>query len=104
MLANDDWGNVTLAYMQRARPREAAAIFDEAYARKLGIATAISTGHISYYTIHNHLTYGEIDLTVNADIPSANAFVTDDGRESWIVFNPDATRAHCQFLSATALS
>ena len=103
MLANDDWGNVTLAYMQRARPREAAAIFDEAYARKLGIATAISTGHISYYTIHNHLTYGEIDLTVNADIPSANAFVTDDGRESWIVFNPDATERTVNFYRDGAL-
>lgn len=91
-LAANDWGNVTLAYMQRALPDEAAAIFDRAYDEGLGIATNISTGHISYYIIHSHRTYGEIDTSVNADIPSANAFVNAAGEYSYTVYNPGEER------------
>ncbi len=90
-LAKNDWGNVTLAYMQRALPDEAAAIFDQAYAEGYHIATAVSTGHISYYVIHSHRTYGEIDTDVTADIPTANAFVKD-GNYTYIVYNPDSER------------
>ncbi|MCM1517229.1 MAG: discoidin domain-containing protein [Pseudoflavonifractor sp.] len=91
-LASNDWGNVVLAYMQRALPAEAAAIFDRAYYEGLGIATNISTGHISYYLIHSHLTYGDIDTSVHADIPSANAFVNDAGVYTWMVYNPGEER------------
>lgn len=63
-LADNDWGNVTLAYMQRSRPEEAAAIFRRALDENRHIATAVSTGHISYYLIHHHLTYGDIDFNI----------------------------------------
>ncbi|MCC8038104.1 MAG: hypothetical protein LIP02_08240, partial [Bacteroidales bacterium] len=90
-MANNDWGNVTLAYMQRALPDEAAAIFDEAWEKQLHIATAVSTGHISYYTIHSHRTYGEIDFTAHADIPTANIMTKGD-KTYYVVYNPGSER------------
>ncbi len=90
-LALNDWGNVTLAYMQRAYPDKAAEIFDQAWEKKAHIATAVSTGHISYYTLHSHRTYGEIDFTAHADIPTANIMTKGD-KTYYVVYNPGAER------------
>ena len=86
-LADNDWGNVTLAYMQRSRPAEAASIFNRAYKEGRHIATAVSTGHISYYLIHHHLTYGDIDNSIVADLPTASAYLKD-GVYTYMVYNP----------------
>ena len=91
-LANNDWGNVTLAYLQRANPALAASIFDEALKGGNHIATSVSTSHISYFITHHHLTYGEIDWTVNADIPTANVYVDADGNYTYMVYNPGPER------------
>lgn len=87
-LANNDWGNVALAYMQRSRPEEAASIFARALKEQRHIATAVSTGHISYYLIHHHLTYGDIDFDVTADIPTASAYLKN-GIYTYMVYNPE---------------
>lgn len=87
-LAKNDWGNVALAYMQRNNPSEAAAIFDEALQRNMHIATSISTSHISYYVIHNHLTYGNPVFNIHADIPTAQV-CQKDGNYTYFVYNPD---------------
>ncbi|MCH5224926.1 MAG: discoidin domain-containing protein [Muribaculaceae bacterium] len=86
-LAHSDWGNVALAYMQRFDPKGAAEIFDRAYREKLPIAVNVSTGHISYYTIHSHLTYGDPDFSIHADIPTAQA-CCKDGVYTYFVYNP----------------
>lgn len=87
-LAYNDWGNVSLAYLQRCDPHQAAEIFNEAWNKKLHIATSISTSHISYYIIHSHLTYGEQDFSCHADIPTAQVFVKN-GVPTYFVYNPD---------------
>ena len=101
-LADNDWGNVTLAYMQRSRPQEAAEIFSRAYKENRHIASAVSTGHISYYLIHHHLTYGDIDFSVNADIPTASAYLKD-GSYTFMVYNPDADEKRVNFYRSGVL-
>lgn len=95
-LANNDWGNVTLAYLQRNNPQEAARIFDEALERKMHIATSVSTSHISYYITHSHLTYGDPDFSIHADIPTAQVRVKD-GVATYFVYNPSETDRTVRF-------
>lgn len=97
-LAYNDWGNVALSYMQRCDPRGAAEIFDQAYKQKLHIATAVSTGHISYYTIHSHLTYGDPAFSIHADIPTAQATVKN-GVYTYMVYNPDEEDRYVNFYN-----
>ncbi|MDE6513131.1 MAG: discoidin domain-containing protein [Muribaculaceae bacterium] len=92
-LARQSVGNVVLCYMERSDPEGAARIFDQARSRGMEMARNVDTGHISYFVIHSHLTYGEIDFGVTADCPSANAYRRADGKETYMVYNPDeATR------------
>lgn len=98
-LANNDWGNVTLAFLQRHDPAEAARIFDEALDKKLHIATSVSTSHISYYVTHSHLTYGDPDFTIHADIPTAQVCVKD-GVPTYFVYNPDSEDRIVNFYNA----
>lgn len=87
-LAANDWGNVTLAYLQRYDPVKAAKIFDEALEKGMHIATAVSTAHISYFITHNHITYGDPDFDIHADIPTAQVSVRGDGTRTYTVYNP----------------
>lgn len=96
-LARQSVGNVVLCYMERSDPEGAARIFDEARRRGMEMARNVDTGHISYFVIHNHLTYGDIDFSVTADCPSANAYRRADGRETFIVYNPDETTRKVTF-------
>lgn len=73
-LAKNDWGNVTLAYLQRTDAAEASRIFDRAWDEGYHITTSVSTSHISYYTIHNTLSYGLPDTRFHADCPTAIVF------------------------------
>lgn len=103
-LAQQSVGNVVLCYMERYDPEGAAEIFDEAYDRGMGIARNVDTGHISYYVIHNHLTYGDIDFSVTADCPTANAYVRNDGTQTFMVYNPDSrTRTVTFYRDGVAL-
>lgn len=97
-------GNVVLSYMQRGYPAEAAEIFQTAWSGTnpynndgtWGMAHGIDTGHISYFVIHNHLTYGEIDYSVTASVPTANCFVKD-GHKTYHVYNPGDTEMTVTF-------
>lgn len=99
-LAANDWGNVALAYYQRHDPAAAAAIFDEALERKMHIATSVSTSHISYFVIHNHLTYGEPDFSIHADIPTAQVCVKN-GIATYMVYNPGESDRVVRFYDAS---
>lgn len=101
-LADNDWGNVVLSYIQRSRPEEAASVFNRAYRDGRHIATAISTGHISYYLIHHHLTYGEIDFTVTSDCPTSSAYLKN-GEYTYMVYNPDDEEKIVKFYKAGKL-
>lgn len=97
-------GNVVLSYMQRGYPAEAAEIFQTAWSGTnpynndgtWGMAHGIDTGHISYFVIHNHLTYGEIDYSVTASVPTANCFVKN-GHKTYHVYNPGDTEMTVSF-------
>lgn len=99
-LANNDWGNVALAYLQRHDPAEAARIFDEALERKLHIATSVSTSHISYYVTHSHLTYGAPDFSIHADMPTAQVRVKN-GVATYFVYNPSDEDRTVRFFDAS---
>lgn len=86
-LADNDWGNVTLAYLQRCNPQLAADIFVQAWNENRHIAKSISTSHISYYTIHNTLTYGVPDRNYYANIPTATVF-SNNGVQTFMAYNP----------------
>jgi len=96
-LADQSVGNVVLCYLERSKPDEAAAIFDSAIEGNFGIYSGIDTGHISYFVIHSHRTYGEIDRDVTADVPTANCYVKTDGTRTYIVYNTDDTERRVTF-------
>ncbi|MDE6322393.1 MAG: discoidin domain-containing protein, partial [Muribaculaceae bacterium] len=98
-LAYNDWGNVALSYMQRYDPAGASDIFDEALRRRLHIATSVSTSHISYFVIHSHLTYGDPDFSVHADMPTAQ-MTRRNGVAYYLVYNPDADDRIVRFYDA----
>lgn len=102
-LTNESVGNVVLCYMERALPEKAAEIFARAYAEGRGMARNIDTGHISYYTIQSHLTYGELDFEVYADCPTANAYRKADGTMTYMVYNPGQTDITVNFYRDGAL-
>lgn len=95
-LAEQSVGNVVLCYLERSDPDQAAAIFDKALANGNGIAKNIDTGHISYYVIHSHRTYGEIDFTRHADLPTATAYKKGD-TYNYVVYNPDNSEKAVNF-------
>ncbi|MDE6277271.1 MAG: discoidin domain-containing protein [Muribaculaceae bacterium] len=99
-LALNDWGNVVLAYLQRTDPQLAASIFARAWREGLHIAKAVSTGHISYFATHSHLTWGEPDFSIYADIPTAQACVKGSDR-IFMVYNPDERDRAVRFMDAT---
>lgn len=98
-LAYNDWGNVTLSYLQRSDPQQAASIFARAWKEGLHIAKGVSTSHISYFVIHNHLTYGDPDFNVYADIPTAQCYVKD-GQRIFMVYNPGEEERRVNFRNA----
>lgn len=99
-LAKNDWGSVTLTYLQRTDPAEAARIFDRAWAEGYHIATSVSTSHISYYTIHNTLSYGLPDTRYHADCPTAAVF-NREGTLTFMVYNPGEKDLTVRFSDAT---
>ncbi|MDE6611942.1 MAG: hypothetical protein K2K22_05210, partial [Muribaculaceae bacterium] len=98
-LAANDWGNVALCYLQRSDPEEAARVFDTALERGMHIATSISTSHISYFVIHSHLTYGDPDFSIHADIPTAQVCRKGD-LTTYIVYNPSEEDRTATFFDA----
>lgn len=98
-LAANDWGNVALTYLERTNPSEAARIFDEAWERGMHIAKAVSTAHISYFVTHSHLTYGDPDFEIHADMPTAQVRVKD-GVPTYIVYNPGDDDREVRFYNA----
>lgn len=98
-LSDESVGNVVLCYMERFDPDGAAEIFDQALANGNGIARNTDTGHISYYVIHSHRTYGDIDFTRHADLPTATVYKKGD-TYNYIAYNPDDKTRTVNFYDA----
>lgn len=82
-----DWGNVTLSYLQRSDPDEAARLFDLLWEKNIDIAKTSSTNGISYFSTHSHLTNGDLDWTITADIPTARVYKKGD-KMTHVAYNP----------------
>ena len=83
-----DWGNVTLSYLQRSDPDEAARLFDVLWDKNNDIAHTSSTNGISYFSTHSHLSHGDLDWSVSADIPTARVYRNAKGEKKHMAFNP----------------
>lgn len=94
-------GNVVLSYLQRHDPQQAADVFDELWRRNLSTAKATDTGGITYFVTHSHLSYGDIDWSVSATVPTARAFRDAEGRYTLMAYNPADTEATVTFRRST---
>lgn len=81
-------GNVVLSYLQRFDPAEAARIFDEMWEAGTIVARNTDTNGITYFITHSHLTYGDRDFSLNADIPTSSAYRNSQGEYTYVVYNP----------------
>ncbi len=88
-LGDASLGNVILSYLQRSRPQEAAKIFDDLRKDNRGVYKNADTGHMTYWAIHSHLAWGELDWNVRADSPLARAYLKD-GKHTFVVYNNEA--------------
>ena len=102
-LRDSDWGNVVLSYRQWSDADDAAKIFDEGWAGNWGTMTNSSTNGISYYTIHSHRTYGDIDFTVTANYPTARVY-KKGGVKTHIAYNPTDTEITVTYSDGTTLT
>ena len=83
-----DWGNVTLSYLQRSDPDEAARLFDVLWQKNNDIARTSLTNGITYFSTHSHLTHGDLDWTITASIPTARVYKKADGTKTHMAYNP----------------
>ena len=86
-LRNSDWGNVVLSYRQWSDPDDAATLFEQGWSEGWGTVKTSSTRGITYFVTHNHRTYGDIDWTVSASIPTARVYKKGDVK-THIAYNP----------------
>ncbi len=98
-----DWGNVTLSYLQRSDPDEAARLFDELWERGNDIAKTSSTNGISYFSTHSHLSHGDLDWTITADIPTARVYKKGDVK-THVAYNPTDAPITVLFSDGFALT
>lgn len=80
-------GNVVLSYLQRSDPQDAADLFQTMWDNNKSTVKAADTGGISYFVIHNHLTYGDIDWQTHGSIPTSRVFKKGDTRY-YMAYNP----------------
>lgn len=99
-LGDASLGNVLLSYLQRSDPEEAARIFADLAKANRGVVRNADTGHLTYWAVHSHLTYGDLDFDVRADYPCARAFVKD-GRRTLMAYNAGKTRRTVHFFDAS---
>ena len=97
-----DWGNVALSYLQRSDPEEAARVFDLLWEKDNGIAKTSSTNGITYFSTHSHLTNGDLDWTVTADIPTARVYKKGE-KKVHIAYNPTDAPVTVHFSDGYAL-
>ena len=102
-LGDSDWGNVVLSYRQWSDPDDAAAIFDQGWTAGWPTMTKRMTNGITYYVTHSHRTYGDIDWTVTASIPTARCY-TKDGVKTHIAYNPTDAPVTVSFADGATLT
>ena len=97
------WGNVALSYLQRSDPEEAARIFDMCWEAGEPEIRSYDTNGITYFVTHSHLTHGDIDWTIHADIPTARVYRKNDGMLTYIAYNPNDAEQTVTFSDGTRL-
>ena len=102
-LRDSDWGNVVLSYRQWSDADDAAKIFDDGWTGDWPTMKTSSTNGISYFTIHSHRTYGDIDFTVTANYPTARVY-KKGGVKTHIAYNPTDTEITVIYSDGTSLT
>jgi len=90
------WGNVALSYLQRSDPDGAAEIFDMCWNAGEPEFKSFDTNGITYFVTHSHLSYGDIDWNIHADIPTARVYVKN-GVKTYMAFNPTDAPINVRF-------
>ncbi len=98
-LGDASLGNVLLSYLQRSDPQEAARIFAALARENRGVVKNADTGHLTYWAIHSHLAYGDLDFGVRADYPCARAFVRN-GKRTLMAYNAGNAPRTVRFFDA----
>ncbi len=102
-LADSDWGNVALSYYQRSNPQEVARIFDEGWTAGYGTYKTSSTNGITYFVTHSHLTYGDLDWSITASIPTARVYKKGDVK-TYAAYNPTDAPVTVEFSDGGSLN
>lgn len=97
------WGNVALSYLQRSNPDEAASIFDMCWDAGEPEFRNYDTNGITYFVTHSHLSYGDIDWSIHANIPTARVYVKD-GVKTYMAFNPTNSPVSVRFSDGGILA
>ncbi len=98
-LGDASLGNVLLSYLQRSDPEAAARIFAALAKADRGVVKNADTGHLTYWAIHSHLAYGDLDFGVRADYPCARAFVRN-GKRTLMAYNAGSEPRTVRFFDA----
>lgn len=98
------WGNVALSYLQRSDPEEAARIFDLCWEAGEPEIKSYDTNGITYFVTHSHLSHGDIDWTIHADMPTARVYRKADGTLTYMAFNPKDEAQTVTFSDGTRLT
>lgn len=101
---SNGWGNAALSYYQYGDAKDAARIFDEAYAAGAPEFTRFETNGITYFLTHSHLSHGDLDWTVTSDCASARVFRKADGTRTYQAYNPGDNAMTVHFSDGFTLS
>lgn len=101
--ASGGWGNVALSYLQRSNPDGAAEIFDLCWEAGEPEIKSYDTNGITYFVTHSHLSYGDIDWSIHADMPTARVYVKD-GVKTYMAFNPTDSPVSVRFSDGGVLA
>lgn len=96
-------GNVVLSYLQRSDPQDAADLFQTMWDNNKSTVKAADTGGISYFVIHNHLTYGDIDWQTHGSIPTSRVF-EKNGVRYYMAYNSTSQEITVSFSDGHAMT
>ena len=97
------WGNVALSYLQRSDPAEAARIFDMCWDAGEPECKSYDTNGITYFVTHSHLTYGDLNWSITASVPTARVY-EKNGVKTYMAYNPTDQDIDVRFSDGYTLS
>ena len=97
------WGNVALSYLQRSDPAEAARIFDMCWNAGEPEFKTYDTNGITYFVTHSHLSYGDLNWSITASVPTARVY-EKNGVKTYMAYNPTDQAIDVRFSDGYTLA